>query len=85
MSRRGVSASVRHRARAAALDSSLSAPVIRSVVQAVREGGRVIGDALLPVPAGIHEIARDERAWVGERTAAPDLAPRLVTLKRAGS
>lgn len=72
-------------ARAAALDSGLPASLTHSVVQSVGAGGRVIGDAPLPVPEGIREIARDERTWVGEKTAAPDPAPRLVTLKRAGT
>lgn len=74
-------------ARGAALDAQLSAPLADAIVRGVRVGGRVVGSATLPVPAGVRELVRDERHWVAEKTAAPehDPAPRLVTLKRAGN
>lgn len=51
--------------RAFALDAGSIAPA--SVVRAVKPGGRVTGPALLAVPDGVNEIARDARDWVGER------------------
>jgi uncharacterized protein YbaR (Trm112 family) len=71
-------------ARAAALDVSMSAPLIASTVAAVRDGGRLVGPIGLATPAGVTEIARDDRDWVGQKTAAQG-APRLVTLSRSKS
>ena len=72
-------------ARAFALDNGSSQAIIASGVRAVRAGGRVLGPATLPVPDGVTELVRDDRVWVGEKTAAPnESAPRLVTLQRGG-
>lgn len=71
--------------RGAALDEATSDALARSIVRAVRSRGRLMAPVTVRVPAGIEELARDERVWVGEKTAAPDAAPRLVTLKRASS
>jgi uncharacterized protein YbaR (Trm112 family) len=38
-----------------------------SAVRATRVKGRVVGPASVAVPDGVHELARDEDAWVGER------------------
>ena len=65
-------------ARAAAIDPLAADPL--SCVNAVRPGGRVLGPASFPLPDGLREIARDERAWVAERVSPT--APRLVELKR---
>ena len=71
-------------ARAAAMDHTSDAALIASVIAAVRPKGRIVGAASLVTPAGVTEIARDERLWIGEKSAAPeDPAPRLVTLRRA--
>lgn len=68
-------------ARAAALDPALAAsPDI--VLRAVRAGGRVLGPADLPLPAGATEVARDTREWVAEKKAAPEPVSRLVPLTR---
>jgi len=67
-------------ARAAALDGDMSASQIASVVQAVRSGGRLIGPASTPLPAGIKEVARDETLWVGEKPGVV----RFVELKKSG-
>ena len=48
-----------------------------SAVRAARPGGRVVAPVALPLPAGLTELARDERAWVAEREAA---ASPLVAL-----
>ncbi len=54
-----------------ALDAALaSAGGADAWVAAVRGGGRVVGPAGMPVPAGVRELARDERHWVGTRVAA---------------
>ena len=71
-------------ARAFALGNTSSSDIIASGVRAVRAGGRVLGPATLPVPEGVTEIVRDEEMWVGEKNAAPEGAPRLVSLKRGG-
>jgi uncharacterized protein YbaR (Trm112 family) len=39
-----------------------------AVVRALRAGGRVLAPAAAAVPVGIHELARDDRQWVGEAT-----------------
>lgn len=70
-------------ARAAALDSGMSDTLVQGAVRAVRAGGRVVAPGSVPLPAGVTELVRDERVWVGQKTAAaPDPAPRLVTLAR---
>lgn len=73
-------------ARAAAVDTNASTALVRSVVRAVRPGGRVIGPTAVALPEGVTELVRDEQVWVAEKTAAsdsPPQAPRLVSLKRA--
>jgi hypothetical protein len=49
--------------RAAATD----APV--GLVPALRPGGRLLAPVTASVPAGVRELARDDRHWVGEATA----------------
>jgi uncharacterized protein YbaR (Trm112 family) len=66
-------------ARAAAVDAAVDAD---SAVAVVRAGGRVLGPSELDVPAGVTEIVRDERMWVAEKTAAPNAAPRLVSIRK---
>ena len=43
--------------------------------------GRLVAPAATPTPDGVSEIARDERIWVAERTAA---SPKLVSLRGRG-
>jgi len=71
-------------ARAAAVHATQPPELVHAILAVVRGGGRLMGTADTPVPEGVREIARDARAWVGEKIAAPDPAPRLVTLKRTG-
>lgn len=68
-------------ARAAALDA-FSEPLANSAVDAVRSGGRVVGHVALPVPDGVTQLVRDDRVWVGEKTAASDATPPLVQIVR---
>lgn len=70
-------------ARAAALDVLVSATLADSAVRSVRGGGRVLGPAMMPLPAGLRELARDDRHWVAEKNAAPEAAPRLTALQRS--
>lgn len=50
---------------------------IASAVRATRVKGRVVGRLSLALPAGVTELARDDRDWVAERDAQ---ASPLVTL-----
>jgi hypothetical protein len=52
-------------------------------VHALRRDGRLVAPANAPMPAGITELAHDERHWVGERSAETSAAPAsLVQLRR---
>ena len=48
--------------------------LLRSAVQVLAPGGRLVAPANATVPDGIEEIARDGAQWVGERAAAPVLS-----------
>ena len=63
-------------ARAMAIDVG-DASRVRSAVRATRAKGRILAPATLALPADVKELARDERAWIGEREAA---ASPLVAL-----
>ena len=69
--------------RGVALDAA-SRELADDAVRVLRTGGRLVGDASLPLPDGVTEIVRDDRVWIAEKSAAPDSAPRLVSLKRGG-
>jgi len=70
-------------ARALALDETCSWGVVVSGVRAVKPGGRVLGPITVAVPAGVTELVRDDRVWVGEKTAAPDQPSPLVSIARS--
>lgn len=72
-------------ARALAIDEVSPAEIIRTGVRAVKTGGRVLGPSKIAVPAGVTELVRDDRVWVGEKTAASESpsTPRLVNISRA--
>jgi len=65
--------------RAAALDEAQSDAMLESVVGALRPGGRVVGPASLPLPAGLRAVTRDETLWIAEREGATS---PLITLHR---
>jgi uncharacterized protein YbaR (Trm112 family) len=64
-------------ARGVAIDAGADATRIASAVRVTRPKGRVVAPARLAVPPEVRELARDERAWVGEREA---VASPIVTL-----
>jgi uncharacterized protein YbaR (Trm112 family) len=70
-------------ARGVALDEGLSRETLASAIATVGDKGRILGPVSLPVPSEVKELTRDARVWVGEKNAAPETAPRLVSLKRA--
>lgn len=50
-------------------------------VHALARGGRLLAPAALALPAGVQELARDERHWVGERLG-PESAPIKLRVVR---
>lgn len=60
-------------ARGIALDST-NPKLLRSAVQVLAPGGRLVAPMNARVPDGIEEIARDASQWVGEREAVPVLS-----------
>jgi hypothetical protein len=60
-------------ARGIALDMA-SPALLRSAVQVLAPGGRLVAPADAPIPDGITELARDDEQWVGEREAVPVLS-----------
>ena len=51
---------------------------LEGAVRLLKLRGRLVAPVSLPVPVGMHELARDARHWVAEKTAD------VVTLGRAG-
>lgn len=65
---------------AAAVDAAHATPaLLAGLVRAVRQGGRIVAPAGTECPAGVRELARDDREWVAEVTAS---ASGLVELRR---
>jgi hypothetical protein len=58
-------------ARAIAFDDAVSAEEVESRLAVVSTGGRILAPARIPLPNGVNELARDDRHWLAERTAAP--------------
>ena len=71
-------------ARAMAVDQTVSPRIVASGVRSVKPGGRVLGSVTLAVPPGVTELVRDDRVWVGEKTAATNAAPRPISIKTRG-
>ena len=68
--------------RGVALDEPhADAAHLEAAVRVLRPRGRLVAPASAPVPAGVAELARDNRIWVAERAAAPT----LVTLQPRGT
>jgi uncharacterized protein YbaR (Trm112 family) len=56
-------------------DRTADAARVAAAARALRPGGRLLAPAAAAVPAGVAELARDDRHWVGEKAAAPNLVP----------
>jgi uncharacterized protein YbaR (Trm112 family) len=65
---------------AAAVDAAHATPgLLHGLARAVRPGGRLVAPVHTPLPAGVRELARDDREWVAEVTVH---ASGLVELRR---
>ncbi|MBX3133813.1 MAG: hypothetical protein KF689_10570 [Gemmatimonadaceae bacterium] len=60
---------------AALLDGTMAPALVEDAGRVVRVGGRIVGDASLPLPPRVRELARDAEHWVGEVQAAPSVVP----------
>lgn len=71
--------------RGVALDvaAAHNAAMLAGAVDALRTRGRLLAPVAAALPAGVRELARDEREWVAERDA-PARRPVIVPLGRAG-
>jgi hypothetical protein len=67
--------------RAAALDAR-AAPLLARAVAVVRDGGRLVAPAAVPVPDDATELARDVRQWVAERTPRASAPVQLRLVRR---
>jgi len=70
-------------ARALALDESSSSGIVVTGVRAVKPGGRVLGPITIAVPAGVTELVRDDRVWVGEKITTSTTTTRPIAITRA--
>lgn len=68
-------------AHGAAVGEPASDELAAAAAEVVRPGGRLVAPAVIAVPAGITELVRDDRAWVGERDAG-SFAASPVPLER---
>lgn len=65
---------------AIAVDEDYASPaLLESAARALRLGGRLVGPAAAPIPAGMRELARDDIEWVAENTTR---ASGLIELRR---
>jgi uncharacterized protein YbaR (Trm112 family) len=62
-------------------DAHADAAYLNAAVAVLRPLGRLVAPTTTPMPAGVTELARDDRLWVAERPSAP---PKLVTLQVRG-
>ncbi|MEO6446090.1 MAG: hypothetical protein ABIZ91_02350 [Gemmatimonadaceae bacterium] len=64
--------------RGAMVDSeSANAGVLQGLVRALRPAGRLVAPASVPLPAGVKELARDDREWVAEAEGSTSAPVRL--------
>jgi uncharacterized protein YbaR (Trm112 family) len=66
--------------RGAMLDAR-TGPTASDLVRTLRGGGRLVAPTATPLPPGVHELARDDDAWVAEREG--DVVGASVILRRA--
>ena len=46
---------------------------LAELARVLRDGGRLVAPASAGLPAGVRQLARDERDWVGEKHAPPSI------------
>jgi hypothetical protein len=69
-------------ARGIALDAAHATPLlVASAAEALRPAGRLVAPANTPLPAGLTELARDERHWVAEKQAHTGPVVQLRVLR----
>lgn len=57
--------------RGAALDAALPMALVADAPRTVAVRGRLLAAVAVPPPAGLRELARDDREWVAAREAVP--------------
>ena len=62
---------------AVAGEDQAAGAILADLASALRAGGRLVGPASVAVTAGVQELARDDRQWVGVKR---DVTSRLVTI-----
>ena len=69
--------------RAIALGAPVASPaLLASAVRVLRSRGRLVAPADAAVPDGVTLLARDERVWVGERTAVASAPVSIRSARR---
>lgn len=57
--------------RGAAIDATHAHPrFLAEVARVLRVGARLVAPAVVPLPDGVTELARDDQEWVGEQRGA---------------
>jgi hypothetical protein len=77
----GVAPVARGSMDAVGLDSGGSPEMVKSLVAALRGGGRIAGPLSVPLPADAAELTRDDHIWVAARESE-GVSP-LISLRRA--
>ena len=62
-------------------DDQCSGTIIADLAHALRAGGRLVAPVAAPLPAGLHELARDARQWVAEKREVPSELVAIGTRK----
>jgi len=47
--------------------------ILAELARVLRDGGRLVAPASAGLPAGVRQLARDDRDWVGEKLAPPNI------------
>lgn len=68
-----------HSLRGVVVGGDTSLAVAEAVVRSVKARGRVVGLGEAPIPAGVRELARDAKGWVGVWEGSGASAPVSIT------